>query len=60
MSRTAGDVGAHELKHIRAMVGGESNTTLWGLLIDIMQRDTEKHIRILQFANKQAKRRKKK
>ena len=49
---------ARELKRIRAMVGDESNTTLWGLLIDIMQRDTEKHIKILQFANKQAKRRK--
>ena len=31
------------------------DTTLWGLLVDIMRRDTDKHIAILKFARKHIK-----
>jgi rubrerythrin len=46
-----------ELKRIKQMMGSVEGTTLWTLLIDIMERDTDKHIAILRFANRQAKRR---
>ncbi len=49
-----------ELKRIKQMINVSDGTTLWPLLIEIMQRDTDKHIAILRFANRQAKRRKSK
>ena len=29
-----------------------SGTTLWGLLVELMQRDTDKHIAVLTFVKK--------
>lgn len=40
---------AKELEHLRKELRDVKDTTLWGLLVDIMQRDTEKHIAILRF-----------
>ena len=41
----------HELRDVK-------DTSLWNLLVDLMQRDTQKHIAILRFAKKHAGRRK--
>ncbi|MHB1090591.1 MAG: hypothetical protein ACYC06_01100 [Ilumatobacteraceae bacterium] len=38
-----------ELKRLRKELHDLKDTTLWGLLVDIMLRDTEKHIAILRF-----------
>lgn len=38
-----------ELKRLRRELRDVKDTTLWGVLVDIMMRDTEKHIAILQF-----------
>jgi hypothetical protein len=40
---------AKELERLRKELRDVKDTTLWGLLVDIMQRDTEKHIAILRF-----------
>lgn len=40
---------AAELKRLHKELKDLQNTTLWGLLVEIMQRDTEKHIAILRF-----------
>jgi bacterioferritin (cytochrome b1) len=40
---------AKELDRLRKELRDVKDTTLWGLLVDIMQRDTEKHIAILRF-----------
>lgn len=40
---------AAELKRLHKELRELQDTTLWGLLVEIMQRDTEKHIAILRF-----------
>jgi hypothetical protein len=40
---------AVELKRLHKDLHDLQDTTLWGLLVEIMQRDTEKHIAILRF-----------
>lgn len=39
----------HELKRLRRELHDVKDTSLWGLLVDLMERDTEKHIAILRF-----------
>lgn len=46
---------AAELKRLRKELRDVEDTTLWGLLVDIMARDTEKHIAILKFIVDHAK-----
>jgi rubrerythrin len=38
-----------ELKRLQRELRNVKDTTLWGLLVDLMERDTEKHIAILRF-----------
>ena len=45
-----------ELKRLRKELRDVKDTTLWGLLVDIMMRDTEKHIAILHFVEEHAQR----
>lgn len=40
---------ARDLEHLHKMVKTSKDVTLWNLIVDIMQRDTEKHIAILRF-----------
>ncbi len=49
---------AQELKRLRHELREVKDTSLWGLLVDMMERDTQKHIAILRFAKKHAGRRK--
>jgi len=49
---------ALELKSLQRELGDVKDTSIWGLLVDLMQRDTQKHIAILRFAKKHAGRRK--
>ena len=42
---------AAELKRLHKELKDLQDTTLWGLLVQIMQRDTEKHIAILRFVS---------
>jgi hypothetical protein len=44
-----------ELKRLKRELRDVNDTTLWGLLIELMQRDTDKHIAILHFVQKHAK-----
>jgi len=46
---------AAELKRLHKEMRDLQDTTLWGLLIEVMQRDTDKHIAILKFVNDHAK-----
>ncbi len=46
---------ARELKALKKTLRDVEDTTLWGLLVDLMERDTEKHIAILNFVEKHAK-----
>ena len=46
---------AKELKRLKKTLHDVEDTTLWSLLVDLMLRDTEKHIAILEFATKTAK-----
>jgi hypothetical protein len=46
---------AAELKRLRRELRDLEDTTLWGLLVEVMQRDTEKHIAILRFVEKHTK-----
>jgi rubrerythrin len=39
-----------ELKKLQKDLRDVKDTTLWSLLVDLMQRDTDKHIAILRFA----------
>ena len=39
-----------ELKKLQKELRDVKDTTLWSLLVDLMQRDTDKHIAILRFA----------
>jgi len=43
---------AAELKRLQRELRDVKETTLWSLLVDVMQRDTEKHIALLTFARK--------
>lgn len=40
---------AKELKRLRKELHDVQDTTLWGALVDVMMRDTDKHIAILKF-----------
>lgn len=46
---------ARELKRLQRELRDVKNTSLWGLLVDLMQRDTQKHIAILRFVKKHAR-----
>jgi rubrerythrin len=46
------DVG--ELKRLQRELRDVKDTSLWQLLVELMQRDTEKHIAILKFVRKHA------
>jgi len=48
---------ALELKRLQSELGDVKDTSIWGLLVDLMQRDTQKHISILKFVKKNTKRR---
>ncbi len=45
---------AEMLKDLVAQLGDVKDTTLWMLLVELMQQDTHKHIRILQFVRDRA------
>ena len=45
-----------ELKHLEKQIKDLKDTTLWGLVLEIMRMDTEKHIRILEFIRDHARR----
>src|SRR5271165_6831634 len=46
-----------ELKRFQRELRDVKDTSIWGLLVDLMERDTQKHIAILRFVKLQAKRR---
>lgn len=46
---------AEELKRLRRALRDVEDTTLWAVLVDLMQRDTEKHIAILRFVQRHTK-----
>jgi rubrerythrin len=46
------DIG--ELKRLQRELRDVKDTSLWGLLVELMQRDTEKHIAILKFVRDHA------
>lgn len=48
---------ALELKRLQRELRDVKDTSIWGLLVDLMERDTQKHIAILKFVKKQTKRR---
>lgn len=41
-----------ELKRLQRELRDVKDTTLWGLLVELMERDTEKHMAILRFVRK--------
>ena len=43
-----------ELKELRKEMRDIEDTSLWGIILDLMIRDTEKHIAILQFISSHA------
>jgi rubrerythrin len=43
-----------ELKRLQRELREVKDTTLWGILVELMQRDTEKHIAILKFVREHA------
>jgi len=43
-----------ELKRLQRELREVKDTSLWGLLVELMQRDTEKHIAILRFVHQHA------
>lgn len=45
---------ARELKRLQSELRSVKDTSLWGLLVDLMQRDTQKHIAMLRFAKRHA------
>ena len=45
---------ARELKRLQHELRDVKDTTLWSLLVDLMQRDTQKHIALLRFVKKHA------
>ncbi len=46
---------ARELKRLQRELRMVKDTSLWGLLVDLMQRDTRKHIAILRFVRNHAR-----
>jgi rubrerythrin len=46
---------AQELKRLQHELKDVKDTSLWGLLVELMERDTQKHIAILKFVKKHAK-----
>jgi hypothetical protein len=46
-----------ELKRFQRELREVKDTSIWGLLVDLMERDTQKHIAILKFVKRHAKRR---
>ncbi len=48
---------ARQLKRLRRELREVKDTTLWGLLIDLMERDTQKHIALLRFVKRHSGRR---
>jgi len=46
---------ARELKQLRKELRDYEDTTLWSLLVELMQRDTDKHIAMLRFAQHSTK-----
>jgi len=48
---------ARELKRLQRELREVKDTSLWSLLVDLMQRDTQKHIAILRFVKKHTGRR---
>ncbi len=46
---------ASELKRLQHKLRDVKEGTLWSLLVDLMQRDTRKHIALLRFIKKQAR-----
>lgn len=46
-----------ELKRLARELAPVQETTLWGLLVDLMLLDTEKHIRILEFIDRSGRHR---
>lgn len=46
---------ARELKRLQRDLRAVRDATLWSLLVDLMQRDTQKHIAILRFVQKHAR-----
>jgi hypothetical protein len=49
---------ALELRRLQRELHSVKDTSLWSLLVDLMERDTKKHIAILRFVKKHAGRRK--
>jgi rubrerythrin len=47
---------ARELKRLQHEIRDVKDTSLWGLLVDLMQRDTQKHIAILRFVREHTRR----
>jgi hypothetical protein len=45
---------ARELKRLQRELREVEDTTLWSLLVEVMRRDTDKHIAILSFVRKHA------
>ncbi|MGA2836776.1 MAG: hypothetical protein ABSF84_09290 [Acidimicrobiales bacterium] len=48
---------ARQLKKLRRQLREVKDTTLWDLLVDLMERDTQKHIALLRFVKRHAGRR---
>ena len=48
---------AEELAHLKRELRDVKDTSLWSLLVDLMERDTQKHIAILTFARNHTDRR---
>jgi hypothetical protein len=48
---------ALEMKRLRRELRDVKDTSIWSLLVDLMERDTQKHIAILRFVKKRTKRR---
>lgn len=46
---------ARELRRLRRELRAVGDATLWSLLVELMQRDTQKHIAILYFVQKHAR-----
>ncbi|HXQ18809.1 MAG TPA: hypothetical protein VN781_04200 [Acidimicrobiales bacterium] len=47
---------AKELKRLQRELRVVKDTSLWSLLVDLMERDTAKHVAILRFVRKHARR----
>jgi hypothetical protein len=43
---------ADELKHLQHELRSVKDTSLWSILVELMERDTQKHIAILRFVRK--------